>query len=360
MPPEIVTVDLPESIDEDSSTARIFRGFVDVRNAVRREAWGGSGDLDFSYREMFFSARDGREVRQHRYAAVSDGEVVGIARVEVSLHESEAPARLMLGVLPAARRQGIGTALLAAAESALAAEGRRFTQLGTEHPEAPGPRLHAAARHGSIPANNPEAIALQRFGFRFEQAERASRFVFSADSAAILERALERAQRSQDGYRLETWKGKTPAPWLATMAELGARMSTDAPSGEMATAEEVWDADRLAEFESNEIDKQGRRYLHAVAFVGDEAVAFTKLMLPPTGTTQAIQQDTLVRSDHRGRRLGLAVKAANLLQLQRLYPEFDRVVTWNAAENTHMLAVNDELGFTPVLVEGEWQREEKP
>ncbi|MGO3649623.1 GNAT family N-acetyltransferase [Agrococcus casei] len=352
-------VALPESIDDESAAAALFRGFVDTRNLVRREAWGGSADLDFSYRETFMSARDSVEERQHRFAAVIDDRVVGVCRVEVSRHEMDAPARLLISVLPQHRRQGIGSALLTAAAAVIRDEGRAYTQLGVEHPEGPGPRLVASTGHGSIPADNAEAQALTKAGFTLEQAERVSRLELDAASVEHLAEQLEAATTRSAGYRLETWQGKTPKHLLQTMAALGARMSTDAPAGGLEAVEEVWHADRLAAFEHNEIEGQGRRYLQAAAFDGDEAVAYTKLLLPNTGTRQAIQQDTLVHGDHRGHRLGLRVKAANLLQLRQEHPDFDRVITWNAEENQHMLAVNDQLGFGRVLVEGAWQRRER-
>ena len=34
----------------------------------------------------------------------------------------------------------------------------------------------------------------------------------------------------------------------------------------------------------------------------------------------------------------------------------ERVITFNAAENDHMLAINVALGFRPAGYDGEWQR----
>ncbi|MFV0405376.1 MAG: hypothetical protein ACK5LN_00900 [Propioniciclava sp.] len=70
--------------------------------------------------------------------------------------------------------------------------------------------------------------------------------------------------------------------------------------------------------------------------------------------------DTLVRADHRGHRLGMLVKTANLAQLQRLNPFAERIHTWNAAENAPMLAINLALGFQTVAVHGGWHRHGQP
>ena len=354
---DIVAVGLPNDIDDGSAEASLFSSWVQVRNEVRRHAWGGDDSLDFGLRESFVQARDSKAERQHRFAALLNGRVVGVCRVEVSLHELDAPAMMVLGVLPEHRRRGIGSALMSAADAVIAEEGRATTQIWPEHVESPGPRLTASTGIGSVPAANAEVIALTNAGFTLEQAERISRFTFSDTSIAAVQEALQTSERHAQGYRLETWQGPTPVRLLDTMARLGARMSTDAPAGGMDVAAETWDAARLADFERIE-HSQGRRWVMSVAFDGEEAVAYTKLMMPATASTQAIQQDTLVHADHRGHRLGTLVKASNLLLLRQHFPEYDRVITWNAAENTHMLTVNEQLGFVPVLIEGGWQRRE--
>ena len=57
---------------------------------------------------------------------------------------------------------------------------------------------------------------------------------------------------------------------------------------------------------------------------------------------------TLVRRDHRGHRLGTAVKIANLRALQQARPEATEVKTQNAETNAWMVGINVRLGFGPV------------
>jgi hypothetical protein len=38
------------------------------------------------------------------------------------------------------------------------------------------------------------------------------------------------------------------------------------------------------------------------------------------------------------------------------WPAARSVITWNASENRHMLAINISLGFKPAGFEGEWQK----
>jgi hypothetical protein len=41
---------------------------------------------------------------------------------------------------------------------------------------------------------------------------------------------------------------------------------------------------------------------------------------------------------------------------QERWPAARSVLTWNASENRHMLALNTSLGFKPSGFEGEWQK----
>jgi hypothetical protein len=63
---------------------------------------------------------------------------------------------------------------------------------------------------------------------------------------------------------------------------------------------------------------------------------------------RAHQMGTLVRRDHRGHRLGTAVKVANLRALQRNRLDVTAVHTQNAESNPWMVAINQSLGFEPV------------
>jgi GNAT superfamily N-acetyltransferase len=50
---------------------------------------------------------------------------------------------------------------------------------------------------------------------------------------------------------------------------------------------------------------------------------------------------------HRGHGLGVWMKAANLRRLTAAHPEITGVITSNAADNEHMLRVNQQVGFRP-------------
>jgi len=75
----------------------------------------------------------------------------------------------------------------------------------------------------------------------------------------------------------------------------------------------------------------------------------------PSRPAVGYQWDTIVRGEHRGHRLGLLVKAANLQQLREQMPAVRWLNTWNAADNRHMVPINDRLGFRPMEHWQEWQ-----
>lgn len=173
--------------------------------------------------------------------------------------------------------------------------------------------------------------------------------------ASLLHRA-DALAHAGERYEVVSWQGATPPELREAMATLHERMVTDAPSAGLDVDDERWDAARLERTEA-EWAEAGQTALQAAALerASGAAVAFTVLLLPEAGRP-AFQEDTLVHGDHRGHRLGMLVKAENLLQLRRLHPDRSRVLTWNATENRHMLAVNEALGFAPVGAEGGWQR----
>ena len=64
--------------------------------------------------------------------------------------------------------------------------------------------------------------------------------------------------------------------------------------------------------------------------------------------TVAWQWQTIVLPEHRGHRLGMLVKVANLDHLRAHEPAVTVIHTGNADSNAPMLRVNVAMGFVPV------------
>ena len=170
---------------------------------------------------------------------------------------------------------------------------------------------------------------------------------------AVVDRAPDAA-----AYRCVTFTTPWPEEFLPDHCELLRRMSTDEPAGDGDKEEEVWDGQRIREYDQL-LDERGVRKLAAVARHVDSGhlVAFSELLLSPDAPTEAWQLATLVHPEHRGHRLGLAVKLANVEALRDVAPTVRGILTGNAAVNGPMIAVNDLMGFEVVGAGWFWQKD---
>ena len=102
----------------------------------------------------------------------------------------------------------------------------------------------------------------------------------------------------------------------------------------------------------------GRRVVETVArhVPSGRLVGYTQVQVSPETPTLGYQQDTLVVCEHRGQGLGLRLKAANTAAVTGHLPGLTAIRTWNADDNTHMLAVNQRLGYVVDAHLREWQK----
>jgi GNAT superfamily N-acetyltransferase len=281
----------------------------------------------------------------HRYfisLVDDDTHVVGAGRVFLPLLDNKGLVQFEIAVAPGARRRGHGTALLRAVRDLAAEHGRTLLQTDLD-------------RTFEQPAQQwPGSAFANARGFRLglEDVRRDLQLPTDPEYLAELER---RALPHASGYRISTWFGRTPAEDRARMATLMARMSTDAPLGDLTYEPEAWDADRVAEREEH-LAALGSEWWTAVAVAPDGTWAgYTQLHRSAHAPERLEQEDTLVLREHRGRRLGLLLKLATLRRAEQQWPEAKFVTTWNAASNGPMIAVNEALGFRAVEASEEWQ-----
>ena len=227
----------------------------------------------------------------------------------------------------------------------------------TPIPDAPGERLHSPTGFGSIPAGNRSARFLLARGYRLEQVERASRLALPL--AGLDELVTAAARRSGDDYVVHYWTGLTPERWLEGLATLMTRMSTDAPTAGLEEPEDVWTVERLREFEERNARMSPRTQLFAAVEhrPSGTLVGYAQLSVTPDLSRAVFQWATLVLREHRGHKLGMLLKVANLAHLERVAPGHPSVITFNAEENRHMLDVNEAVGFVGIASESAWRKD---
>jgi GNAT superfamily N-acetyltransferase len=158
-----------------------------------------------------------------------------------------------------------------------------------------------------------------------------------------------------EGYELTTFE-EVPDDLVESFCALDNLMGLEAPTGDVDFEEGAWTPSDLRELEEVQ-RKAGRRPVITVALDSDRTVvAFSTISVPLDEPAKADQWGTLVHREHRGRRLGLAVKARNLRVLQREYPDRTVLSTCNAEQNAYMVAINDRLGYKPLELLAAFQR----
>ncbi len=330
------------------------------------------GHEDFTESARFLTVRlaDCPERTTAAWVALPDGvdpdacaptDGLGWATLAVFLTEDHHLAHVHITTHPDHRGRGHGRALWDAVQPDLHASGRTTWFCGVYAPgaEATGPdAVVAKSGSGALDGTTPVNRWLQREGFELEQCERPSTLALGEGvlaRAASLER--EAGAVAGEAYELVHWADEAPEHLVAGLAALNARMSTDAPVAGLEFEEQVWDADRLRRAEER-TRLAGHRSVTTAAIdrTSGQVAAFTALEWPETNGAGIWQENTIVLPEHRGHRLGLWVKAANVRHLMASNPDALRIHTWNADENQWMLAINDALGFTPIGLEGIWQK----
>ena len=333
-----------------------FQAATAVRNAVEADAYG-TGELGLTAEELLPHWLN-QDYAPARMLVARVGPDIVARGIYGTLPDASAEvAWLAVEVLPDYRRRGIGTALADRLEEIAADEGRVKTLVYAASREAPGERLASPTGFGSVPLANPEVRFLLGRGYTLEQVERGSRLPLPVEEGELARQHERAAAASGPDYAVHRWADRTPEPWREDMALLRTRMTTDAPTAGLEEPEDVWTVQRLVE-EEEAFAAGPRTTLTAVAehLPSGRLAGFTELSVPAEAARPVHQEDTLVLRGHRGHRLGMLLKIANLQTLAAERPGHPSVITFNAEENRHMLDVNEAVGFVPIGYEGAWRR----
>ena len=282
-------------------------------------------------------------VRVAFYVAEDEGEPVAAGSVELSMLDNLHLAAVQILVPPQLRRRGYGRQMFEFLRAKCREEGRKVlvgqvgsplggTSAGESFARALGAKsvLEEIRRELRLAAINPEAL-----------------------------NGLEEGARSHaTDYEVLQWIDHAPDDVLEDAARLAGRLIRDAPMGDMNVEAERWDAARLREWEQISA-RRGRMRVSTGArhIASNRLVGYTDIGVSRSRPQIAYQWGTLVDPEHRGHRLGILIKVANLRQLAREIPGVQTLQTWNAAANAHMVAINDAMGFCAVERFAVWEVE---
>jgi GNAT superfamily N-acetyltransferase len=305
--------------------------------------------------------------------AGSDGTPVVLGDLRLPMLDNLENAVVNVCTRPAFRQRGYGTAMLRHLTARARVHGR--TRLIGDVAE-PMPLGDAGDRSWTSPLGDVgEPTALGGAGHASPNPPPGVRFATSAGARPVtsevrrllriddlddaqLSGLKEEAHGHSADYSLIQWEGPAPAEFVDDLVVLHSRMTIDAPLEQLDWEPELWTADRLHERDQRVV-ASGQVCLSTAARhePSGQIVALTDIGLASAQPDIAYQWATIVLPTHRGHRLGMLVKLANLEFLRTSRPRVRTLNTWNAAINDHMVAINEAIGFRAVERWREWQLE---
>ena len=312
-----------------------MRAFYDVSWRAEMEdgrPWNGH----WTYDELTSTLREPSRDRLMLGHCVYDGDtLVGAGIINLGLLDNTDKGWVFAMVDPPYRRRGAGTALVEAMVGHVRDEGRtevlsNASYAGPESDEAPAVRF------------------ARSLGFRIANTEITRNLSLPVSDDLLDEVEADGAAR-RDGYTVETFVGAVPDEYLPSYCHLVNQLVLDAPHGDLSFEESALTPE-IARENMAQNRKIGRTVFYSLGLRDGEAVAQSDLAVQPGETGLGLQWATLVRRDHRGHRLGAAVKVANLRAIQRDRPDVTLVQTENAETNEFLVSINERLGFAVVAV----------
>lgn len=256
-----------------------------------------------------------------RFVAELDGRVVGAATVgRIYMYPPEHPALWgFIGVLPEARRQGIGERLLCEISNAARAAGK-------------------SALHIACNEDRPEGIEfLVHRGFTELERSKSVKLDLGGLPVPIVE--------APPGIELTTLAARPDL--VAGVHQVALEAFDDIPGGDEPMA--VGD---IAEFRARDVDRAlipKDAFFAALDGGSGRVVGYASLMLLPGSTTRAYHDMTAVLRSYRGRGIARALKLATIAWA--IEHGLTVLETGNDEANAPMRALNARLGYRPMADE---------
>jgi RimJ/RimL family protein N-acetyltransferase len=204
--------------------------------------------------------------------------------------------------------------------------------------------------------NTAGAAFLKKHGFTYASHD-ARRFQYLDQlDQDQLDQQYELARQKATDYELVRVQVPTDEDLLTQLIEVTAAIN-DAPMGELDFEDELFDLQRLKDFEFAAQAKGERLYRVFARHKQTGAVGgHTVMMVQPKRPTFGEQYDTAVHRDHRGHRLGILLKLEMMRWLAEVEPQIERIETWNQADNRYMIDANEAIGYRLSRIYDTYQR----
>ncbi|MEO7754613.1 MAG: GNAT family N-acetyltransferase [Terracoccus sp.] len=271
--------------------------------------------------------------REEAVVAIADGEPVGWARLYLPQRDNLEKCWAELTVDPDHRGAGVGSTLVAWVEERARANGRSMLLAEVFVPV-------------SQRESHPDRRFVLRRGYRVSSVEIVRTLPLPLDEA-LLSREEQRSTAAMgDHYDVTLHVDGVPERLRQGVCDCSNRLILDAPTGDVDFEPETM---TVQDYQTNldHFRESGRTLLTAVAVHRESGVvaAYSDLAYPVGDPDIVFQWGTLVLPEHRGHRLGMAVKVANLRQLARVAPDRVTIQTMNDEQNPWMVEINIDLGF---------------
>jgi RimJ/RimL family protein N-acetyltransferase len=266
-----------------------------------------------------------------------DGAVIGVLYFHLPQRENLHLVDLGVLVHPEHRRKGLGTRLHEAGLEMARQSGRRMLDAWTV--DAPAPIGFA-----------------ERFGYSRVYVGVHRRQDLTEVDWEQVEVLRQQAVEAAADYRLLRFVGRVPDNMLDDVAVMAAAIN-DAPTDEAEIDDDVIDGARVRAYEDALASRGLKLYRLIAQRVSDGELAGTSVVaVNPERPEWAEQHDTSVVAAHRGRRLGMLLKAEMMRWLNEYEPKVRYIDTGNAQSNNFMIKINEQLGYRIVNRGLGWQR----
>ena len=318
-----MTIELIEPAEVDDATADAV---ADVVNAANK-ADGADSPLETGryLLGMWRHGGDDRPTDALWIARDEHGTPVGVGELELTRYDNPEMAFVFCDVHPDHRGRGIGSELLER-QLATAREHGRTSLMSFQY--------RGGSAHGFLESRGfvPGLKTAQR------------RLDLPALDYTRVEALHEGAVEAAADYEVVRLDGPAPDEWLPELVAVHEAIN-DAPMDDIEMDAEAFPVERIQGWQRAQAKRNQHLYrlLARHRATGDWA-GHTVLVVDGERPGIAHQEDTSVVVAHRGHRLGMLLKTSMLLWMRAEQPGLTQIDTWNAESNTHMIAVNDELG----------------